>query len=38
MNDMVFLCENAVTRSGGLSRTDFAALNWAATGGAGWLI
>ena len=27
MNDMAFLCENAVTRSGGLSRTDFAALN-----------
>jgi hypothetical protein len=27
MNDMAFLCQNAITRSGGLSRTDLAALN-----------
>ncbi len=27
MNDMAFLCENAITRSGGLTRTDFVALN-----------
>ena len=27
MNDMAFLCENAIITSGGLSRTDFVALN-----------
>jgi hypothetical protein len=27
MNDMAFLCENAISKSGGLSRTDLAALN-----------
>ncbi len=27
MNDMAFLCENAISESGGLSRTDLAALN-----------
>ncbi len=27
MNDMAFLCENAISESGGLSRTDVAALN-----------
>jgi hypothetical protein len=27
MNDMASLCENTITRSGGLSRTDFVALN-----------
>ncbi len=27
MNDMAFLCENAISGSGGLSRTDLAALN-----------
>jgi hypothetical protein len=27
MNDMAFLCQNAISRSGGLSRTDLAALN-----------
>jgi len=27
INDMAFLCENAISKSGGLSRTDLAALN-----------
>jgi hypothetical protein len=27
MNDMAFLCQEAITRSGGLRRTDLAALN-----------
>ena len=27
MNDMAFLCGSVITRSGGLSRTDFAVLN-----------
>ena len=27
MNDMAFRCQNAISRSGGLSRTDLAALN-----------